>query len=257
MCQFLCKQVSKKQVFEDTGYYTWMYAGSMMWSNVGTAGVIGLVIVFTLLPIWPSVAKLGLWYISVTFLLALFSFIMIRLSMFLILWIGGYEFWIFPNLFDESLGVMDSFRSSYTFDKGSEGQGIYRIVLLLAMGGFVFWAITQPTEFDAFINTQKEFVDDLYSGNLLSDVVAHKENLENLERTKRFPKIDQLLREMEEDEKEEEDARNRESAMNGDQESEDELAAAEQEQHTDDRLDEILAREEGTEEEINEAYSEE
>ncbi|CAM9276800.1 unnamed protein product, partial [Ectocarpus fasciculatus] len=228
--------VSKKQVFEDGGYYTWMFAGSMMWSNVGTAGVIGVVIVFTLLPIWPSVAKLGLWYLSVTFLLITFSFLMIRLFAFLLLWIGGFEFWIFPRLFDESLGVLDSFKPTYTFDKGSTGQGIYRITLLLAMGGFVFWAITQPTEFDAFLSTQREFVDDLYSGNLLSDVAAHKENLENIERNKRFPKIDQLLREMEEDEKEEE-AQKLQDILDGDEAIDSSEGDSDSQREADERMD--------------------
>ena len=30
--------------------------------------------------------------------------------LFLFLWILGYDFWIFPNLFDESLSVVDSFK---------------------------------------------------------------------------------------------------------------------------------------------------
>jgi translocation protein SEC62 len=225
--------VSKKQVFEETGYYTWMFSGSMMWSNVGTGGLVAIVIVFTLLPIWPSVAKLGLWYLSVTFLLATFSFLMTRLFCFLFLWIGGYDFWVFPRLFDESLGVGDSFKPTYTFEKGSTGQGLYRITMLLCMAGFVFWAITQPTEFDAFISTQRDFVDDLYSGNLLSDVAAHKENLVNLERNKRFPKIDQLLREMEEDEKEEAEA-----AASGDADADAEVDAEQEER--DAASDEIL-----------------
>jgi translocation protein SEC62 len=174
-----------------------------MWSNVATVAVIAIVIIFTLLPIWPAFAKKILWYISVTFLLVLFVFLMIRLLCFIVLWIVGYEFWIFPRLFDESLGVLDSFKPTFTFEKGASGQGLYRVGMLVLLTAFVVWAATQPTEFDGFLQAQKEFVDDLYSGNLLSDIAAHKEHLEQLDRSKRFPKIDQLLREMEEDEKEE------------------------------------------------------
>ena len=36
--------------------------------------------------------------------------------------------------------------------------------------GFVYWASTQPTEFDGFLRAQKDFIDDVYSGNLLADV---------------------------------------------------------------------------------------
>jgi translocation protein SEC62 len=198
--------ISKRQIFEENGYYTWMFHGSMMWSNVATIAIVVLVILFTLLPIWPALAKRLLWYFAVTFLLISFSFLLLRGIIFVLLWIVGYDFWMFPRLFDESLGVLDSFKPIYTFEKGATGQGYYRVGLLIILAAFVAWASTQPTEFDGFLETQKQFVEDLYSGNFLSDVAAHKEHLDNLDRHKRFPKIDQLLREMEEDEREQEEA---------------------------------------------------
>lgn len=233
-------RVSKKQVFEEEGYYTWMYSGSMVWSNMATFAVIAVVIIFTLLPVWPPIAKKILWWISVTFLLVTFTFLMIRLILFLLCWICGFEFWIFPRLFDETLGVIESFQPPYVFEKGSPGQGYYRIALLLALVGFVGWALSQPTEFDGFIKAQKEFVDDLYSGNLLADVAAHRENLENLERSKRFPKIDQLLREMEEDEKESASAGS--DSATGSHSSNDESELSEESRNAldEDRLDALL-----------------
>ncbi len=135
-----------------------------MWSNVATVAVIIVVIVFTLLPVWPQFAKKILWYIAVTFLLVTFTFILIRFLLFLLMWILGYEFWIFPRLFDETLGFVDSFKPIYVFEKGSPGQGYYRVGLLLALVAFIVWAARQPTEFDGFLQAQKEFVDDLYSG---------------------------------------------------------------------------------------------
>ena len=35
---------------------------------------------------------------------------------------------------------------------------------------FLYWAYSQPTEFDSLITAQKQFMHDLYEGNLLSDV---------------------------------------------------------------------------------------
>eukprot|EP01041_Mallomonas_annulata_P009816 gene9816-20416_t len=191
---------SQKNIFEETGYYTWMYAGNMVWSNMATAGVIAVVIGFTLLPIWPDFAKKILWYCSVTFLIVTLVFIAIRLMLFLIMWIAGYEFWVFPRLFDESLSFQESFKPVYTLEKGSAGQGYYRIALLAMVIGFIVWASRQPTEFDGFLKAQKEFIDDLYSGNLLSDV-AHdpKLNIDRLQR--RVPNLEDLLRQVEEDEK--------------------------------------------------------
>lgn len=71
------------------------------------------------------------------------------------------------SLFDESLSVVDSFKPVYSFDKGSTGQTIYRLGLLVALVAFIVWAASQPTEFDGFLAAQKDFVDDLYSGTPL------------------------------------------------------------------------------------------
>lgn len=90
-------------MFEETGYFTWMFSGSKVWSNVATAAVIAIVIIFTLLPVWPQFAKKILWYCAVTFLLVLFVFIFIRLLLFILLWICGFEFWIFPKYVQSQL----------------------------------------------------------------------------------------------------------------------------------------------------------
>jgi translocation protein SEC62 len=179
-----------------------MYAGNMVWSNVATVGVIAIVIGFTLLPIWPDAAKKVLWYISVTFLIATLVFCLFRFVAFLVMWLLGYEFWIFPRLFDESLSFQDSFKPVYTFEKGSPGQGYYRIGVVVCIIAFIYWASTQPTEFDGFLKAQKDFIDDLYTGNLLADVSQdHKDNLDRTKRGGGIPNIEDLLREMQEEER--------------------------------------------------------
>lgn len=171
----------------------------MMWSNIATGLVIAVVIGFTLLPIWPDYAKRILWYFSVTFLIGTLSFCLIRFVLFLMLWVFGYEFWIFPRLFDESLSFQDSFKPVYSFDKGTTGQGLYRMGLIVALVGFGYWAYSQPTEFDGFLKAQTEFIDDLYSGKLIADVAFNpREHMEK--HGKRVPSLEDLLKELEKDE---------------------------------------------------------
>lgn len=177
-----------------------MYAGNMMWSNIMTGLVIIVVIGFTLLPIWPDVAKRVLWYCSVTFLLGTLSFCLVRFLAFLVMWLLGYDFWIFPRLFDESLSFQDSFKPVYSFDKGSTGQAYYRIGILLALIGFGYWAYSQPTEFDGLLQAQKDFIDDLYSGKLIADVAFDPR--ESMKQSgKNVPSLEDLLKELEADEK--------------------------------------------------------
>lgn len=71
---------------------------------------------------WPLALKLAMWYISVVLLTVMvslsfavyeclqFTLIIIRLVLFVAFWFCGYDFWLFPNLFDEELGVIDSFK---------------------------------------------------------------------------------------------------------------------------------------------------
>ena len=57
----------------------------------------------------------------------------------------------------------------WTFEKGSSGQGYYRVVAVGGVIAFVIWAYNQPTDFDTFISAQSDFMSDLYAGKLLSD----------------------------------------------------------------------------------------
>lgn len=107
---------------------------------------------------------------------------------------------------------MDSFKPVYVFENGSPGQGYYRVALLIGVVSFVVWAARQPTEFDGFLQAQKEFVDDLYSGeprllfllltsssgNLLTDYSQSAKD--TIDRNKRVPDLEDLLRQIELDE---------------------------------------------------------
>lgn len=144
------------------------------------------------------------------------------------MWILGYEFWIFPRLFDETLSFQDSFKPVITFEKGSPGQGYYRVGLVIGLAAFVAWAMTKPTEFDGFLQANKDFLDDLYSGNLLADVA--QEHKDNLDRPKTGPTLEDLLKEEEEERRELEASKKIEEIHAGsavdDEEKEAEEAAA-------------------------------
>lgn len=94
-------------------------------------------------------------------------------------WILGYDFWFLPNLFDESLGFVDSFKPVISFEKTKDGQLMYRLGVGVAFFGFCWWAATQPSEFDGYVKAQGDFIKDLYAGTLLSDVSqTDKENID-------------------------------------------------------------------------------
>jgi translocation protein SEC62 len=145
----------------------------------------------TCFPIWPTFLKVFVWYMSVTLLIFIFFLITVRAFAFLMVWILGYDFWFLPNLFDESLSFVDSFKPIYTFEKTRDGQLPYRIGVFIAFFSFCYWAITQPSEFDGFVAAQGDFLKDLYAGTLLSD--TSQESKENIDKPK-MQSLDDLLK---------------------------------------------------------------
>mmetsp|Transcript_6147 Transcript_6147/g.13281 ORF Transcript_6147/g.13281 Transcript_6147/m.13281 type:complete len:341 (-) Transcript_6147:773-1795(-) len=171
--------VSRVRDFDETAYFTWMYEGNKAFSHMMTTLLIIGFLFFTCYPIWPQWLKIFAWYMSVTFLIVVFSICLVRGSIFTMVWILGYDFWILPNLFDEELNVSDSFKPLYSLQKSAPGQGIFRLGVLVGVSSFCWWAITQPSEFDGMLAAQKSFIDDLYSGNLLSDTSQNaKDNID-------------------------------------------------------------------------------
>jgi len=171
--------ISRDRDFDESGIFTWIYEGDKSFSHMMTTLLIMGFLFCVCFPIWPNFLKVFAWYMSVSFLLLIFFLVTFRGLLFLGVWILGYDFWFLPNLFDEQLGFIDSFKPLYSFEKTKEGQLYYRIGIAVAFSSFCWWAVTQPSEFDGFVSAQGDFIKDLYAGTLLSDVSqADKENID-------------------------------------------------------------------------------
>lgn len=184
--------------FDEAGYFTWIYEGDKTNSHLMTAALVMGFLFCTCFPIWPNFLKVFVWYMSVTLLIFIFFLITVRAMAFLMVWILGYDFWFLPNLFDETLSFVDSFKPVYSFQKTKDGQLPYRIGVFVAFFSFCYWAITQPSEFDGFVSAQGDFLKDLYAGTLLSD--TSQESKDNIDK----PKVQSLKDLLESLDKEEE-----------------------------------------------------
>jgi len=200
--------------FEEDGYFAWIYEGNKTFSHFLTTMLVIGFLCCVCFPIWPQFLKVFVWYMSVTMLIFIFFLITFRGFMFLMVWILGFDFWIWPNLFDEHLGFFDSFKPMYSFEKGAAGQLYWRIGIFVGFFSFCYWAVTQPSEFDGFKAAQVDFIKDLYAGKLLSD--SSQTDKDNIDKPK-MPSLEDLLKmedEMDdEDEEEEEDDLSEEERM--------------------------------------------
>jgi translocation protein SEC62 len=171
--------ISRERDFDESAIFTWIYEGDKSFSHMMTTVLIMGFLFCVCFPIWPNFLKVFAWYMSVSFLIFIFFLITFRGLLFMFVWIVGFDCWFLPNLFDESLGFVDSFKPVYSFEKTKDGQFMYRIGVGVAFFGFCYWAVTQPSEFDGYVQAQGDFIKDLYAGTLLSDVSqTDKENID-------------------------------------------------------------------------------
>ena len=111
-------------------------------------------------------------------------------------WIIGWECWFLSNLFDESLGFVDSFKPVISCEPTKPGQLPYRLGVGVAFFSFCYWAVTQPSEFDGFVAAQGDFLKDLYAGTLISDM--SQEDKENIDKPK-MQSLEDLLKDLDAD----------------------------------------------------------
>ena len=95
-----------------------------------------------------------LWYLSVTLLVVMTVFLFVRFVLFLSVWVCGYEFWLLPRLFDDTLSFTESFKPGYSWEKVPDGQHWWRGAVVVALVAFFYWAYNQPTDFDTFLNAK-------------------------------------------------------------------------------------------------------
>ncbi len=184
-------QMMRNRDFDEAGYFTWIYEGDKTMSHLMTAALVVGFLFCVCFPIWPTFLRVFVWYLSVTLLLFIFFLITSRALLFLMVWIVGWEMWFLPNLFDESLGFVDSFKPVISCEPTKPGQLPYRLGVGVAFFSFCYWAVTQPSEFDGFVAAQGDFLKDLYAGTLLSD--TSQEEKENIDKP-RMQSLDDLLK---------------------------------------------------------------
>lgn len=187
-------------------FYIWNYEGDQTTRNWLLGAIVGVVIFFCLMPAWPRFMKVGVWYLSCTLLLLLVGFSIVRMLIWQLVWIvSGYHLTIFPYIFIDGIPISEAFMfwgpateysgGSWYADKDTSMR-YWRLAALAATAGIVVWVYNQPTEFDDYLATVTDFTDDLYSGNLLSDMAQNQKD--NIDKPKYQSLRDILFEEAEE-----------------------------------------------------------
>jgi len=178
------------QSFDPEGYYVILYEGGSGLQHFLLALIIAGVLLACMFPVWPMWAKVGVWYLSVIFLTFYFGVLILRMVIFTVFWIIGFDFWIFPNLNDEYCGFLDSFQPIYTWEKRKDDS-------LMLLVRFVSLAIVAVAVQQIAETTSLEDVQDLITSSYIDVLDWGVEKLTALpgSEKKALPSVEELQKE--------------------------------------------------------------
>eukprot|EP00457_Paulinella_chromatophora_P008047 gb/GEZN01008074.1/.p1 GENE.gb/GEZN01008074.1/~~gb/GEZN01008074.1/.p1 ORF type:complete len:406 (-),score=102.59 gb/GEZN01008074.1/:214-1431(-) len=106
----MCKGEPSGNSEKDGGVFVWILEPSQFKAFVYSFGLLfGLLVVF-MFKVWPLWAKLAIWWLALIFLVSMLGILFVRLPVTAVLWILGFRgMWMFPNILNEEIGVMDTF----------------------------------------------------------------------------------------------------------------------------------------------------
>lgn len=129
------------------------------------AAIIG-VLAYCLFPLWPLEVKLGIWWVSWILSVVMIGLLLLRLLIFLIFYTFGYSIWIFPNLTDDKLGVIESFKPFLSKEKRNDP--LYKILIRIAIASSIVYAA-----YEVYMNPNliQDGIDHLFE--IYSDVLSY------------------------------------------------------------------------------------
>ena len=115
-------KVEPQQEIRDELYYAFFYEPRTWMQSLMAVGVVALILVVVMFPLWPPFMRLGVWYLSMAclglvglfILMSIFRLILFVVTMFAV----PPGLWLYPNLF-EDVGFFDSFRPVWAWHKVS------------------------------------------------------------------------------------------------------------------------------------------
>lgn len=105
-------KVIQDKNFTPEDFYVWIYQGGQMKGMLMGVGVLLVIFIGVLFPLWPPFMRQGSYYLSLV-MMGFLGFLMFLGVVRAILWLGlvlviGRGGWLFPNLFAD-MGVIESF----------------------------------------------------------------------------------------------------------------------------------------------------
>jgi translocation protein SEC62 len=145
-------------------YYIIDRKKSHKWSYFYLGLIIFGILMYMLMPIWPYNVKLGVWWVSYILLIVTAVLLGIRYLIYALFFIIGYDAWLFPDLNDPKLGVLDSFKRVFTIEKRNEQWYtiLIRVIISIIIGYIAFCFYRRPGLYKDIKKIVYEALKDIY-----------------------------------------------------------------------------------------------
>ncbi|CAD8075580.1 unnamed protein product [Paramecium sonneborni] len=186
----------RDQSFIEDGFYTWSIDANNKMNSIKLAAILIGVFLICLFPIWPFSFKYGIFKFSIYLLIFLIGLQVIRLLLYSIIRLFGYEFWILPNINDDSYGFLGSFLPLYSIQRLTDGklEIALRFIGMIAFFALIFLIVQEPHYFTNISDATGQTLDDV--------LIWGKEKMEGKQEPlhrRAIPDLSELIKQAEED----------------------------------------------------------
>jgi translocation protein SEC62 len=133
------------------GFFIYKPQTKMTFIAIGLAVAIIAIILF---PLWPYSVKLAIFNILFYFSASFIGMTIVRLLVWVALFPFGIDFWIFPRLFDEEEGIIDSFIPFLSVSRRNDGWDMFiiRIFVIVLFAIFCYKESGLPLPINATLD---------------------------------------------------------------------------------------------------------
>jgi translocation protein SEC62 len=109
------------------------------------------IIAIILFPLWPYSVKLGIFNCLFYFTASFLGMTVARLLIWIALFSFGIDFWIFPNLFDDDAGLIESFVPVLLINRRDDSWLVFalRLVMIASFAGYCYTQAGFPLPLDS------------------------------------------------------------------------------------------------------------
>jgi translocation protein SEC62 len=178
------------QEYDPKGFYMIAYEGDPRFRYFLLGALVLVVLFLCMFPAWPMYLKVAGIHVMYILGFAYIILSIVRLVVFVIGWCFGCDFWIFPNLEDDYLGIVESFQPAYSF----EWRNDTRLMTGIRLTSLVMIAVSM---YQLSLNYTIQDVGDFIGSGYLDAVEWTVDKLTKVEKARALPSVEQILKETE------------------------------------------------------------